>query len=406
MLAGRFIQFAGDETSSGGGGGGGTVVPLKVVGLNVKQGSDIWKYHGITAFRAPELYAQGKTAWLDDYFGWAKTLGVNSARVFCLWNNTRYSPITITDYYTKFLRFLEWMKSHGLYVHVVAFCDQVPTSSVLLSEAQQNDHIRIIVDACRTAGNVLLEVSNEDFKNGHVSARFPPETFAGVLSTRSTWYTHSDEDPETPGTWLDWVTVHPGGDPEWAYEGPKILYEAQKGGLGNYPPARRPSLIGEPRRIAEGTTPRQWADHAFHADNFGAGSLIHGGFHSLPQATHHESDLQNCKIPTGLALECCEAVRDVWLSGLINLEAAEKGRYLRGQQDGGGECPIVHKDIDDGPDGCGRSYFMEVDGVMYGGAIDPGPQNYGAVAREGWRIEKQGGYTKDGRGGNVLELHR
>lgn len=400
------LLFNGGSGQSGGGGGGGGVSPLTVQGLNFIQGGAIWKYHAITAFRAPELYAKGEIGWIEEYFDWARNMGVNTARVFCLWNNTRYSPITVTDYYGKFHKFLEWMQSSGLYVHVVIFCDQVPTSSVLLSEAQQNDHIALIINASEDVGNVLAECSNEDFKNGQVSARFPPSTFRDVPSTRSTWYTHSDEDPETPGTWLDWVTVHPGGDPEWAYEGPKILVEAQKLGLGEYPPARRPSVIGEPRRIAEGTTPRQWADHAFHADNFGAGSLIHGGFKSLPQAGHHESDLQNCKVPTGLALECCEAVRDVWLSGLINPQAAELGRYLRGQQDGGGECPIVHKDIEDGPDGCGRSYFMEVGGRMYGGAIDPGPQNTGAKARDGWRIVKQGGYTKDGRGGNILELHR
>lgn len=402
-----------DDTDSGGGGGGGAFAgPLYRDGLNLKTPDGlIWKYRCFTGFRAPELWTKGERGWVQDYLGAILQYGGNTVRVFCRWNNTGYS---VDRDLHAFEDFMHAAKNMGVYVHVVISCDQVPGSSVLIPLSDLHRSAQNILDICRRVGNAApAECSNEDFKNGEVSASFDPAWFRGVVGTRSTWYTAGNGDPQEPGSWLDVATIHPGGDLEWSWEGPKICVEAQKLGLGAYQAARRPSIIGEPRRIAEGTTPRQWADHAFHAENFGAGSCVHGGFQSLPQASHHESDLQNCKMPTsGLALDCIKAVSDVWKSGLIKPFAADLGAYTRASvspnppyEQNDNECPIVHwdryiHDQDADPRGAGRSYFMRVDHAMYGGAIDPGSQHR-VEPRLGYRLVSQGGYQ-----GNILHLER
>ena len=341
------------------GSGGGSVVapgakaePLVRRGLHLGlPNGEIWKCRGFTAFNAPKLWPTDRQKVID-YFGQWRDKGGNCGRVFARWNNTGYQP----DYEQIEDMSLELAKI-GMSISMVFSCDQVPGSSVLLPLGQLHDSVRRLAEVGRRVGNWIGECSNEDFKNGKVSGSFDPSWFTGIPMTRSTWYLASDEDPETPGPWMDWVTIHPGGDDEWSWEGPKVCYEAQSGGLGKYPPARRPTLIGEPRRIAEGTTPRQWADHAYHAEGFGSGSVVHGGFSSFPPARHHQSDLQNCTFPSsGEALNCIEAVSQVWKSGLIDPRESEVGRYKRAsvrseppypQSDS--ECPIVHFDkyIDD-----------------------------------------------------------
>lgn len=421
MSSRRYLVLGG-ETSTGGGGGGGGVFagPLHRDGLNLKTpDGKIHKYKAFTGFTAPQLWAKGEHQWVQDYIGQILAFGGNTIRVFCRWNNTGYCPESVPNYYDHFEDFMLGAKGMGVYVHVVGSCDQVDGSSVRVPLSQLHDSIQRLCDICRRVGNAgPKEGSNEDGKNGNVSAGFAAEWFRDLVATRSTWYTASNEDPETPGTWLNSVTVHVGGGFGWYWEGAKILVEAQKMELGQYPAPKLPSFQGEPPRIGEGSTPRQHADCAFHSLNFGAGSCVHGGFKSLPQASHHESDLQNCKMPTsGGALDCIKAVSQVWQSDLVNLDAAANGSYTRASvqdlppyKQNDNECPILHwdrfiHDVDADPRGAGRSYFMRVGNRMYGGAIDPG-RDWKLEPRLGYRLVGQGGYDGDQHGGNVLVLER
>ena len=102
-----------------------TVSPLTITGCGIYQAGKIWKYRGITAFRAPELYARGEHGWLDDYYGAAAALGANTLRVFAMWNNTKYWPHSRADYYDQLWDFAVHAKAAGFYVHLVCFCDQV-----------------------------------------------------------------------------------------------------------------------------------------------------------------------------------------------------------------------------------------------------------------------------------------
>lgn len=416
------LLFNGGSASStvGSGGGGSVALPLVRRGLHLGlPNGTVWKCRGFTAFNAPKLWPTDRQKVID-YFGQWRERGGNCGRVFARWNNTGYQPD-----YDQIEDMSLALGRMGMSLSMVFSCDQVPGSSVLLPLPALHDSCRRLADVGRRVGNWIGECSNEDFKNGFVGKTFDPAWFIGIPMTRSTWPLHLDVDPEgDQGPWMDWVTIHPGGDAEWSWEGPKVCYEAQSGGLGRFPAAGRPTLIGEPRRIAEGTTPRQWADHAYHAEGFGAGSVVHGGFSSFPPARHHQSDLQNCTFPAaGEARACIEAVSAVWQSGLIDPRESELGRYKRAavrseppypQSDN--ECPIVHWDkyIDDRDHGqhyvdergAGRSYFREMpNGQMRGGAIDPG-RDWKLEPRLGYRVVAQGGYDADGRGGNILILER
>lgn len=403
-----------------GGGGGSTAFrgPLRVDGLNLKTPDGaIWKYKGHTGFRAVEYGIRGEWGILDDYFGPWSERGANTNRSFSgMWDNTGFNIYRTPNGYDLFERYLEYRKRWG-YEHVVFFCNQRQGGPNRLTEAQQDEHVDKMAAACKRQENTIGEIQNEDGDpdNGSISARFRPEQFHGIPMTRSTWYTASNQDPETPGKWMDWVTIHPGRDRDWVYEGPKIGLEAQKMALGDYPAPRKPSLLGEVQRIAEGTTPRQHADHAFHALNFCAGHCVHGGFRSFDP--NHETDLQNCRFPSGgSGLECIDAIRDVWQSPLLIDNAAADGAYTRAAvsdqppyEQNDNECPITHRDrwIHDSedPKGTGRSYFMRLGSKAIGGPADPG-SDHAWQERLGYRLIAKGGYNKDGRGGNVLVLER
>ncbi len=370
---------------------GGEVGKIDIHGVNFTRDGKPWKYRAITAFRAPDLFMSNRLAELEAYLVWAAMLGVNTIRVFATWENTKFGPKFVQNYYERMKLFLQYAASWGFYVHLVGLCDMKPGNQVYLSFEEQWHHLDKLAQMSREVGNVFFEVSNEDTDpdSGGTAKLFPADLFSGVLSTRSTWA--GDENPQAAGTYLDWVTVHLPRSDDFAAKG-KVLYESQRQGLGQYPASGRPSISGEPRRIAEGTSAAQHADNALVCELMGSGGLIHGGFSSLDPG--HQSDLQNCRIPSGLALECCVAVSETWDAAgeLIHPEAASRGRYTRG---GFSDCPIEHDD-----NLALRSYFMEVDGRMYGGAIDRKP---GWVLKpvNGWRVVEQGGYH-----GNIIVLER
>jgi hypothetical protein len=431
MLNSLYILLSGDDTSTGGGGGGGARPTASVSGLDFLINGQPDDYRGYTGFRLQELIAKGERGWVSDYIGWVQSMAANSIRWFCRWNNTGYCPEVDPMFFEHFRDTLELLGTFGMFGHPVLTCDQVPGSSVLTTDEKLDKSARLMTEIARELGNVLpLETENEPFKNGMKGRRWPKEWFAGFVSCRGTWNLSSNVDPqEENGTWLSCATIHPGGDREWVSEGGRVCQETMREHLGQFPAPHIPTIVGEPVRIAEeGRTPSQFADHAWNCRNMGRGSLVHGGFHSLgPQTSHHASDLQNCKIPTGDALKCCEAVRDVWKSPLWIKHSASQGTYTRaavagptegvpGHVPGVGdttvfpqtdaECPISHWDrwIDaagvqyEDPRGATRTYFMRMgDGTAIGGPLDGGPQCAPAPRQ---------GYVLTGRDGPIWVLKR
>lgn len=399
----------------------GVVSPLIVQGVGILQAGKMWKCRSVTAFRAPELYARDEVGWVDDYYRACLDLGANTVRWFAMWANTDYSPLTglfASSYYDDLEAALLHAKAAGLYVHLTAFCDQVPGSTVWIQtpsghhdEAGQAEHLIELIEMSKRTGNVLLEVSNEDWKNGNIAARFDKAAFAGTISTRSSWpETGPPTDPQSCGSWLQWSTKHLERTYDWPRKG-KVLYEIQYEGLGSYPPARIPAISGEPQRIGEGTTPRQHADNAAVCEIMGAGGCLHGGFSSFDSS--HDNDLQNCRMSgTPDAMAAAQAVGAVWKSTVLDMRAGTTEKLVRGTEYDDGPCPVHHRDRynTDSPHnepekGANRTYFkiLDNDQLACGLAVDPAPHWPGYVLRadNGWRIVDQGGFE-----GNLLRLSR
>src|SRR4030095_9936143 len=85
----------------------------------------------------------------------------------------------------------------------------------------------------------------------------------------------------------------------------------------------QPCIAGEPNRIAEGSTLRQWTDFFAGCDLHGAGGTIHGG---NPTDASHASGLQYRVVPTGEALEQCRHIAALWREAPIPLNA-NTGEY-------------------------------------------------------------------------------
>jgi len=391
------------------------VVPLTRKGVEVvRPDGTLFKYRFVTGFRGPELYAIGEHGWLEEFYGHVLDHGGNGLRVFAMWNNTKYWPHSRPDYYDKLWEFCEHAQGFGLYVHLVAFCDQVDDSDVRLPSVDQDEHMEQCISITRSRDNVILEIENETFKNGGNAwaNRFPSDMFDGILAMRSTW--EDGEDPSLGG-WLSLATKHLDRKTEWT-RGSKVLYEVEHEGLGEYPPGRVPALSGEPDRIGRGqigeTTPRQHADNAACTELMGLGGCLHGGYSSFD--ADHDSDLQNCRFTgSANAMACAQAVADVWKSNVWDLRVGGAEHLDRGFEDNSGPSPVFHADRfnTDSPwnqpeTGCCRTYFKLVDGVYYGLSVDPAPQWPGYQPQNGWRITKQGGYSLDGHSGNMLMLER
>ena len=160
------------------------------------------------------------------------------------------------------------------------------------------------------------------------------------------------------------------------------MLETARLGLGSIaPPSGVPAIGGEPIGVADQSVPGRRTgdpgmcfDYFAVAELYAAGACLHGDL----------SQLQSCVIPTGKALDCCQAVRDAWAVG-IPLDAASLGHYTRG---GLTDCPIEHSDSK-----ALRTFAMIQGSKATVVVVTPTP-DWHAVATGGWRIVKQAGSRK------------
>lgn len=426
LLRGRLIG-----TSGGGGGGGSTspVVPLSRRGLHlVRPDGSICKYEMETAFSAFDDWMHGRFQKLHIFAEHTRSINRKGWRVFGgAWANVGLKPQGARTYTEMNLFFKAMRDDEHLYIHWVGLCDQVAGSPVHISRDEQISFLRESARICEEAGNVLFENFNEAEKNDDddVCRVLTPSDYGRMPATRTWW--GEDRHWNSEGSLLQWTTGHTDRGTEWTRQFLQALDVSRRGyrytrdGGGDAPPTGVGHVLGEPRRIAEGTTPRQHADYQAGSKLYGIGGCLHGGFKSINPA--HESDLQNCIPPDGLALECCQAVRDVDASTLWPANTPD-GNHVRGgvdnwNNDNKSDCPIIHRDRyfggppegEDGapageyPDGAVRSFFMELGGKWYGLAVDPGP-DWRLKVRSGWKLVAQGGFDDGVHGGNMLVLER
>jgi hypothetical protein len=362
-------------------------VRLSTSGVSFLADGQSWKYRAVTAFTAlQDRFVEND---LGDFLTWAVALGANTVRVFGMWSVTGFDPRAYTDYYDLLDNTCILLADWGLRLHFVAFTDQVWGSSVLMSEAEQNAHMLKVNEVLRAHDNSFMEPVNEDWKNGGFAGRFPREWFDGVLATRSSW-----EDGNTPlecGSVLDFTTEHTPRGSQWERKA-KNLLETSRLGIGDFPPTDKPAIAGEPERL-QNATPRQYADYVAVAELFASGACLHGDGDTL----------QRCRIPADQGVT--QAVAAVWADP-PPADLAAVGEYSRGQKDGQGTCPLVHRDRydDDGrlvdDSGALRTFAMLAGGRATAVVVSPGA-GWRLEPRNGWRLVRQYGPH-----GQLVDLER
>ncbi|HVJ72017.1 MAG TPA: hypothetical protein VM531_11030 [Sphingomicrobium sp.] len=399
------------------GGGGEPLVRLSQRGVHfVRPDGTIFKQRSATGFSAVHEVKEGREEKLRTYIRWLLSLGFNTIRVFCIWQN-----LNLRADRDAVRRTLEICKEEGIYVHLVCLCDQVDGSPVRMSRQEQLDWILFCIELAEQFGNVFIEEFNEFEKNDDdgVCGVTQPSAYGVNLGTRSWW--GEDKHWNNAGSLLKWTTGHTSRGKEHARSCIQA-FDVQRRGYGypggNAPATGLPHVHGEPARmLMDGHTIQQDADFQAGSLLFGAGACAHGDWKGSRESG---SDLQNCEIPTGAVLQCAEAIGAVHKAhpGIWPMNTPD-GNYVRGgvdnwNNDNKPDCPILHRDRYFGgppegqqgapageyPDGCARSFFMEVGGKWHGIAIDPGP-DWKLKPRDGWRLVAQAGYN-----GNMLVLER
>lgn len=335
-----------------------------------REDGSIWKYRPATGFTAFQDFLNGRD--LDPYVRWVRSVGCNGLRVFHTWVVTDFCPLRNLGreaLQRELLEFRKWADARAMFLHNVAFCDQVNGSSVLMSSADQDIHLECLRVAMQGR---MLEAVNEDWKNGQIASRFRPEQFTGTFGTRSSW--QDGENPSVCGSVLDFTTEHNPRDNEWPRKAKNML-ETSVQGIGSFPATRRPAVCGEPIAIFHSEKPERTtndtdvADYFATAELFSAGACLHGD----------GSELQRCIVPddrtTQLAL-AAKAGREA-----VPVDA-QLGSYTRGYLD---DCPLVHDDAK-----ALRTFGM-IQGDRATMVVVRPTADWRLETRAGWKVSEQRG---------------
>lgn len=275
------------------------VQPLHVDGRHFKTpDGQIVKLLSISAFRAYQRFLQGRLDELGAYLSWWAGLGGNCIRVFFTHgapDNDKFLPWDWPNYYDQLPAFFAYVEGFGLRVHATCFTGQVEGWPEYMAPDKREQHVRSI---SRAAGQShLVEGINENFKNGQID--IPADWFGASLWTLSCWV---------------WTEPAPQG--KWAHfhrERKEATQIVRKGHDVIEIPFSGPRGEGEsgqtPRDIP---TPQQNRTSVMLLEALGDLETIHGSW----------DDLQQCRVPTGLTLECIQAACDGWHSGLVPPEAS------------------------------------------------------------------------------------
>ncbi len=277
-------------------------------GCDFYEGEQLWKFRGATGFSALQDWLDGKRTRVIEYATKLRARRVNTIRVFGMWQGTGFDPrVYGRDTYLNGLRSLmaEWGEL-GMRIFFTFSADQTGGSVTL----PIGEWTELLYDAAEVVddGAGLFEIENEGWKNGFRAPLVNPPPVG--LCTRTA--PAPGEPISTVGSVLQFSATNcPRVPGDWERRGKDHWEISWLGGAGPSTPTGKPAVGGETPRIAEGTNPREWADHVFITSIGAAGTLLHGGNQSAPGT--QESNLQRCEFPgPGPALDCIQAADAAW----------------------------------------------------------------------------------------------
>ena len=317
-----------------------------------------------------------------------------------MWQNLDLSPKS-PGYWKAVREAFELCISLGLYPWPVRYCDQVPESRILLSDAERRAFDAELPRVYADFPQILDEYMNEAWQNGDFAGEL--QRIGALVACRSA--AHDSQKPDAAGPLLDWTNHHtPRGDQQTRKA--KEMIDVAILGFDGWAPSGRPPVAGEPPHINKDdwTDPQLCADYYALCDLFGAGGVVHGGY--FPDGSN--APLQSCVIPTDPnTLACMDAIATVWRPGNdVPAGTFSQGRYLRGNADNTGDLGINHADrytdTGENPAGALRSFAMQVGNRQIICPIDRGPKWADAFGtRNGYRVIEQ-----RGRNGNIIIVER
>jgi hypothetical protein len=345
------------------------------------------KMRAVTAFTIWQDFINKEFGRLEDFVGFFLAKGFTAFRGFGCWGNVSFNPVHDLDNYEVLAELDAWLNARGGRLFLTEFTDQIPGSPVLMTPDERILHHEECGEALANRKTAWREWVNEYKKNWTGPYPIPlSRDTQGVATTISTWYDGAP--PEEQGPYLNYLTKHLGGfDDEWSRKS-KVAFEAQRQGLGPYPPARKPCVIGEKCRIAEGSLPREWADSTGIEEMLGGGGCLHGGFDPV---RGHDSELQKCIVPTKReVLDCIDAAASVF--NIIDPMTATNGEYRNGPGNG----VLEHDD-----NKTLRTYVMIEGGKATAVRVKGRKPGQEAKAVNDWRIVDKKGYEE-----NIIFLER
>ena len=275
---------------------------LHVDGLDFREESGKrWTMAGVTAFPVFQRDLDG--ADIEPFLVAATGDGANCLRVMASYDGGigRFHP---GDYGNRFdagvRAFNDKCARHGIYVFWTVFADAQNVFPIV------NDQRQFFARFCnlvRDKTNVLVELCNENFKNGVSAPNFDKP--AGILSCSGSG--GGGMDPTQP--FWDWSDLHPERGDKWQLS-TTTLYFAVNGYPG-FPGTRQATVAGEPIGFSQNNEPGRRSNDPAAAYRLGVGCVYGAG-----GVAHSDSGIRG-EIATGVERECIRA----FLRGINNAVA-------------------------------------------------------------------------------------
>jgi len=290
-----------------------------------------WQWRGFTDFLLFYRYLCGVdiTPFLDERIG----LGANILRCFSMvgWDecDPRFYPALFPNYYTQLRDFADVLADRGLRLELTVFAD---AQIVMPSATDRQLHLHDCLDSLQGCWNVVIEISNEPFKN--LPGGDDEAIALGQQAQGHGFLIASGEyDSWPPDPVCDYGTTHCDRTEDWPRRAKDLMDRCDNSG-------KTPWVGDEPVGAAEvldpwrrDTNPDNFAWYAATCQMFG------------PGATFHCEDGIHSRTPIGPVQTACATAffwALHWMPNDSLLQPYQRGDM--GSEAGIGNMPILHDD--------------------------------------------------------------